>query len=73
MDWEKVGYLKILKWRLLDYNGGYQIKINFWKLKLYLEQNAQPTCCGVLALEFAQYFRQGDSLSGLAVLFRVLN
>jgi hypothetical protein len=28
---------------------------------------------GLSAVEFAQYFRQGDSLSGLAVLFRVLN
>jgi hypothetical protein len=43
-----------------------------WKLKLCLEQ---PTAAemwdlvgGVLALEFAQFFRQGDVLSGLAVL-----
>ncbi len=32
-----------------------------------------PRWLCVLALEFAEHFRQGDLLSGLAVLFRVLN
>jgi hypothetical protein len=44
--------------------------MKYWKLKLCWEP---PRWLRVLALEFAEHFRQGDSLSGLAVLFRVLN
>ncbi len=44
-----------------------------WKSNCTWSNPKPPRCVWELALEFAQCFRQGDSLSGLAVMFRILN